>query len=56
MGGRKAVLIIEKIKCPNCGKTLMFANSADVEIKCPRCKEIINIKYPKTEPIATRKQ
>ncbi len=34
-----------KAKCKQCGATLFFAKSADVEIRCPRCKTVnaINI-------------
>ena len=31
---------MEKIKCPNCGLTLIFATMIDAEIKCNRCKQI----------------
>lgn len=36
---------MEKIKCPNCGKTLFFAKCADLEIKCQRCKKIVKVKF-----------
>lgn len=29
---------MEKIKCPQCEQTLIFANHIDGEIKCTRCK------------------
>ncbi len=47
--------MIVKIKCKNCGQTLLFANHADIEMKCPRCKKINKIKmeHVKTEPRAT---
>jgi len=35
---------MQKIKCPYCGQTLMYARIADIEIKCQRCKKIIEIK------------
>ncbi|NBH61568.1 Com family DNA-binding transcriptional regulator [Anaerotruncus sp. 80] len=49
------VIVIVKIKCKNCGQTLLFANHADIEMKCPRCKKINRIKmeHVKTEPRAT---
>ena len=34
---------MEKIKCPQCGLTLIFANYIDAEIKCNRCKQITRI-------------
>ena len=36
---------IVKIKCSTCGQTLMFAEIAKGEIKCPRCKELNKIDY-----------
>lgn len=35
---------MRKVRCPNCGQTLFYARSADVEIKCTRCKNVINVK------------
>ena len=29
---------MEKIKCPQCGQTLIFITHIDGEIKCTRCK------------------
>lgn len=40
---------MEKIKCPQCGLTLIFANHIEAEIKCTRCKRIIKIKKEKSE-------
>nr|DAY60635.1 MAG TPA: DNA-directed RNA polymerase [Caudoviricetes sp.] len=40
---------MEKIKCPNCGLTLIFATSINAEIKCNRCKQIIRIQKEKSE-------
>lgn len=37
---------IEKIRCDNCGHTLLFAEVIKGEIKCPRCKKINKIEYP----------
>lgn len=31
-----------KIKCPKCGATLFFVESAVMQIKCYRCKTIID--------------
>ena len=44
-----------KIKCTQCGQTLLFARIFDGEIKCPRCGTKNIIRYPKrigqsTEP------
>jgi len=35
---------MQKVKCPHCGQTLFFARFADLEIKCQRCKQIVNVK------------
>lgn len=49
-----AVIKIEKIKCKNCGQTLLLAYHVKGEIKCPRCKRINILNYiSKTEPRAT---
>ena len=40
---------MEKIKCPQCGLTLIFVNYIDAEIKCNRCKQIIRIQKEKSE-------
>lgn len=34
---------MQKVRCPNCGQTLFFARSADLEIKCQRCKQIVKV-------------
>lgn len=39
-------MTIEKIKCDECGHTLLFAEHIKGEIKCPRCKKINKIDYP----------
>lgn len=39
-------MTIEKIKCDECGHTLLFAEVMRGEIKCPRCKKINKIIYP----------
>lgn len=31
-----------KLKCPQCGATLLQAKTADIQIKCYRCKTVIN--------------
>ncbi len=31
---------MEKIKCPQCGQTLLFISHIEGEIKCTRCKKI----------------
>lgn len=43
---RWQVMKIEKIRCDNCGHTLLFAEVIKGEIKCPRCKKINKIEYP----------
>lgn len=40
---------MEKIKCPICGQTLIFASYIDAEIKCNRCRNIIKIQKEKSE-------
>ena len=40
---------MEKIKCPNCGHTLIFATNIDAELKCNRCKKKIKIQKEKSE-------
>ena len=40
---------MEKIKCPQCGQTLIFIKHIDGEIKCTRCKNIIRIQKEKSE-------
>nr|DAU84161.1 MAG TPA: DNA-directed RNA polymerase [Caudoviricetes sp.] len=40
---------MEKIKCEKCGKTLMFAEYARGEIKCPRCGKINKIDKGKSQ-------
>lgn len=40
---------MEKIKCPQCGLTLIFAKYIEAEIKCTRCKNIIRIQKEKSE-------
>lgn len=39
-------MTIEKIRCKQCGHTLLFAEIIKGEIKCPRCKNINKIEYP----------
>ncbi len=40
---------MEKIRCPVCNLTLIYANKIDAEIKCVRCKNIINLKKERAE-------
>lgn len=40
---------MEKIKCPQCGQTLIFINHIEGEIKCIRCKNKIQIQKEKSE-------
>ena len=46
---------MEKIKCPNCGLTLIFATNIDAEIKCNRCIKIVRIQKEKSEEHAQTK-
>lgn len=33
------------IYCPNCKRFLFKAKVAEVEIKCPKCKQIVKVKF-----------
>jgi len=46
---------MEKIKCPQCGMTLIFAEHIEAELKCNRCKRIIRIQKEKSEEHAYTK-
>lgn len=46
---------LEKIKCPQCGQTLIFINHIDGEIKCTRCKNKIRIQKEKSEATRTHR-
>lgn len=35
------------VRCPHCKRRLFDANYADVEIKCPECKTIFEVKLEK---------
>lgn len=35
---------MKKVTCPHCGQTLFFARTAELEIKCQRCRKIITVK------------
>lgn len=43
---------MREVRCPHCNWLLFVARSADVEIKCPRCKRIVNVKIDRTERAA----
>ncbi|OQA03772.1 MAG: Mu-like prophage protein Com [Planctomycetes bacterium ADurb.Bin401] len=32
------------IYCPNCKRFLLKVKNADIELKCPKCKQIVQIK------------
>lgn len=34
---------MEKIRCPICKKTLLYAENGKIEIKCSKCSKIIKI-------------
>lgn len=36
---------MRKIRCAECGRTLLLMEYGKVEIKCPRCGRIMNIEY-----------
>ncbi len=42
-----------KVKCKQCGQTLLLAEYVKGEIKCPRCKTINQLNVKVTEPRAT---
>lgn len=46
---------MEKVKCPQCGLTLIFAEHIEAEIKCNRCKQIVRIQKEKSEEHAQTK-
>ncbi|WP_411736099.1 Com family DNA-binding transcriptional regulator [Paenibacillus sp. M2] len=35
---------LQQVRCPKCGHLLFKARTADVEIKCLRCKQIVQVK------------
>lgn len=39
----------EKVKCPQCDKTLIFISHIEGEIKCTRCKNRIRIQKEMSE-------
>ena len=40
---------MKKIKCEQCGRTLLLAELVKGEMKCPRCGKINRIEYPQRE-------
>lgn len=42
------MLILEEIRCPECGRKLMEL-SGHVQTKCPKCKSLIHAKITETE-------
>lgn len=38
---------MEKVKCPECGRVLLWIDHGLLEIKCPRCGAILRIEYDK---------
>lgn len=40
---------MEKIQCPQCGRTLFECGGEELEIKCNRCKHITKFKIKKYE-------
>ncbi|MGL5765165.1 MAG: Com family DNA-binding transcriptional regulator [Sarcina sp.] len=45
---------MKDIRCPRCNQLLLRAVNIKGEIKCNRCKQIVKLEIPKTEPRATR--
>lgn len=41
----REAIVIEKIKCPKCGRTLMLAEYVKAEMKCPRCGTVNKLDY-----------
>ncbi|MGN7308601.1 MULTISPECIES: Com family DNA-binding transcriptional regulator [Bacillales] len=35
---------LKEARCPHCGHLLFYARVADVEIKCMRCKRVVQVK------------
>lgn len=47
---------MEKIQCPVCNYTLLYASYIKGQIKCQRCKKIIDIKKEKSNEHIETKQ
>ena len=49
--GRERILMREKMKCPCCNKRaldiLIALGNVVIEMKCPHCRNIVEIKYNK---------
>ena len=43
----------EKLRCPKCGKTLLWIKEGRIEAKCPRCGHIVRIDYIKVRVKST---
>ena len=43
----------QKLKCEQCGKTLLLIEYGKIEIKCPRCGHISKIEIKVTSSAAT---
>ena len=35
------------VRCPHCNHRVFDANYADIEIKCPECKKVFEVKMEK---------
>lgn len=44
----------QKLKCEQCGKTLLFIEYGKIEIKCPRCGHITLVEIKVMSNVATR--
>ena len=44
----------QKLKCEQCGKTLLLIEYGKIEIKCPRCGHVSSIEIKVMSSAATR--
>ena len=35
--------MVKTLKCPKCGKSLLRIEYGKIEIKCPRCRHVVNV-------------
>lgn len=53
-GSGKLSFNSQKLKCEQCGKTLLLIEYGKIEIKCPRCGHISRIEIKVMSSAATR--
>ena len=53
-GSSKLSFNSQKLKCEQCGKTLLLIEYGKIEIKCPRCGHISRIEIKVMSSAATR--